>query len=490
MCCSRAGEELRLRLERVQGPLGDALRRAEELSTVHGLIEVRPLIAAAAERADMGTLDVGVFGRVSSGKSSLINAIVGHSLLPVGATPATAVPLRVIRGEAEIRVRFADRHEEVIDPSSLANLATETGNPDNRRGVASILVRSPTVLDGLTLLDTPGVGSMSQSGPSQAFAWLPRCDLGLVLVAAGTPVGRDELALVAGLALAGIAVEVLVSKSDQLDASELESATEYVRRELRQAAGGGTVAVRPVSVESSSRHLLDSWMADELMPMVAARHRLVVQALARRLRAIVSSLDSGVRHRTALDASTIDRHRHRLEAQRKIESAVNELQEAAAATIEAAATAAAQAWRNGSAARAAVRNALLEPPSRTLATARTAADGSRSESEPQLEEQGHRIPPLFDPAFLDALPIDDQPGAFDRLFARRTARRQLVSLTGPVSEAYGIYANRVRAWALQRLEERSARPPAPTRDDGDSLAPQLRPLAALIEHHFPVPRDE
>lgn len=67
---------------------------------------------------------------------------------------------------------------------------------------------------GLRFLDTPGIGSLSQSGPAQAFAWLPRCDLGVVLVAAGNPVGTDDLALLTGLTRAGITARVLLSKSD------------------------------------------------------------------------------------------------------------------------------------------------------------------------------------------------------------------------------------------------------------------------------------
>jgi hypothetical protein len=51
---------------------------------------VRPLIPAAAERSGAGTIDIGIFGRFRSGKSSLINALVGAPLLPTGATPVTS----------------------------------------------------------------------------------------------------------------------------------------------------------------------------------------------------------------------------------------------------------------------------------------------------------------------------------------------------------------------------------------------------------------
>jgi hypothetical protein len=181
------------------GLAGEVLRRLLAVSTARGLTEMRPLIAAAAERAAATTLDVGVFGRVSSGKSSLINALVGEPVLPVGATPVTAVPLRVSQGPHAVEVRFRDGKTEQIPLSALPEVATEEKNPQNARGVRSIEVTVPGAPPGLRLLDTPGVGSLASSGSAQAFAWLPRCDFGLVLVAAGTPLGRDETALVSGL---------------------------------------------------------------------------------------------------------------------------------------------------------------------------------------------------------------------------------------------------------------------------------------------------
>jgi hypothetical protein len=481
----REGERLRERLADLEGPLGEILRDAEAVSTTHGLVEVRPLIAAAYERARASTIDVGVFGRVSSGKSSLVNALVGVPLLPVGATPVTAVPLRVSHGAAEIRVSYRDGREEVVAPERLPEFATESGNRDNERGVLSILIHTPRLPAGLALLDTPGVGSLSQSGPSQAFAWLPRCDLGLVLVAAGTPVGRDELALVSGLTRAGIAVQVLLSKSDLLAPAELEHAMAYVRTEIERTTDTSGVVVRPVSVEASRRALLGRWRDDALLPLVAARQQIAGEALGRRLRALLASLNVALQGRSSIAGSTIDLQRVRQESRQEIESLVDELHGAPAAALERAAAEVARAWKDGTDARAAARHALLDAPAHALARALAAADRVLGEEQGGDDDLGTRIPPLFDPPLLDSLPVPSRPGMMDRMLATSAARSRLSAVAKPLAEAYSTYTSRLRAWAMERLEDNVERRSASSAGDAGPVHEELKPLAALIDQEFP-----
>ena len=181
--------DLEAQVGSVGGPAGEVLRGALAAAREHELVELYPEIAALAERATSPAADVGVFGRISSGKSSLINALVAAPVLPVGATPVTALPLRVERGEAEVLVRFATGRTERHPVESVARFAAESENPGNRLGVTALKVRAPSAPEGIRFLDTPGVGAYTTPTTASAFAWLPRCDLGLVLIAAGDATG-------------------------------------------------------------------------------------------------------------------------------------------------------------------------------------------------------------------------------------------------------------------------------------------------------------
>lgn len=60
------------------------LRQIEEIITKQGLVEFRPRIDILLSRLEDKRFEIAVFGRVSSGKSSFLNAILHTQLLPVG----------------------------------------------------------------------------------------------------------------------------------------------------------------------------------------------------------------------------------------------------------------------------------------------------------------------------------------------------------------------------------------------------------------------
>ena len=80
-----------------------------EIIDRHGLTEFRPTIGMLLDRAEDTALEIAVFGRVSTGKSSLLNHMIGADLLPVGVTPITAVPTRIGYGPKPLIRKFGRR---------------------------------------------------------------------------------------------------------------------------------------------------------------------------------------------------------------------------------------------------------------------------------------------------------------------------------------------------------------------------------------------
>ena len=91
------GTNLESRLKKLEETGYDValLQLIEELVTRHGLVEFRPRIDSLASRLEDNNLEVALFGRVSSGKSSLLNALLSTDVLPVGINPITAVPTKL-----------------------------------------------------------------------------------------------------------------------------------------------------------------------------------------------------------------------------------------------------------------------------------------------------------------------------------------------------------------------------------------------------------
>lgn len=199
--------------------------------------ESDPLLAALAELSALGggddrvTLDnlrgrlaerrlrVLVAGEAKRGKSTLVNALLGSPVLPMGVTPLTALATTVRYGQDEgVTVVFGDGHAESFPLTALDDLVTERGNPGNRRGLASVsvVVDAPLLARGAELVDTPGTGSVYAHNTAEAEAALETMDAAVFVLTADPPVSASERDLMARVAGLSVTMFVVLNKADYL----------------------------------------------------------------------------------------------------------------------------------------------------------------------------------------------------------------------------------------------------------------------------------
>jgi tRNA U34 5-carboxymethylaminomethyl modifying GTPase MnmE/TrmE len=297
---------LRSRLAAVSdlGDLG-VLTTLEEVIARYGLVEFRSPLATILDTLQRHGLELAVFGRVSTGKSSLLNRLLERDVLPVGVTPITAVPTRITFGtEPRVRVWFADARPRELQVSQLAEFASERENPANLKRVLRLVVELPArfLEPGVTLVDTPGLGSLATAGATETLAYLPQCDAAAVLIDASSTVTVEDLATVALLVSAGIRVSVLLSKADLLTEHEREAATEYTRqtltREFRTA-----IPVAAVSLKPEFEGLFERWREDELAPLIAGQERERRKTAARKTELLRAQVEAALIRRSKSGAS-------------------------------------------------------------------------------------------------------------------------------------------------------------------------------------------
>jgi GTPase Era involved in 16S rRNA processing len=268
------------------------LHELERIVTAHGLVELRGTLTMIVERAEKTSFEIGIFGRVSSGKSSLLNHLLERDFLPVGVTPVTAIPTRVRHGaQSRATISFAENQPLTIGLERLAEFSSEQQNPSNTKHVTRIDVEldAPRLREGVTFVDTPGIGSLALAGAEETVAYLPQCDLGLVLIDAGSSLTYEDLTVLEALYRSGATAMALISKADLLDGNSRRQIVEYAREHLQRDAGIEP-PVHLISVIGTDAALCDQWFERELRPLLDAHKQQAAAALRRKIGALRESI--------------------------------------------------------------------------------------------------------------------------------------------------------------------------------------------------------
>lgn len=207
----------------------------------------RARLNALGERLRTARCHLAVLGQFKRGKSTLINALVGESILPSAVVPATSIPTFVHGGkQLSARVLFDGQPEERFAASTFAELAeflarfvTEIANPHNRLGVRQVEAACPAPIlrDGLELIDTPGIGSTYRHNTEATFNFLPQCDAALFVVSADPPITEVEVDFLKIARRKLARLFFIMNKADYLEGNDRQTAVEFLLQVLREQAG-------------------------------------------------------------------------------------------------------------------------------------------------------------------------------------------------------------------------------------------------------------
>jgi GTPase SAR1 family protein len=193
-----------------------AIERIETLARTLDDETAAKLAHELAQQLPSGELNLLVVGQFKRGKSSLINALLGDDVMPTGALPVTGVVTSIRFGsDRRLTVLFRAREPQNITKAQLPSYVSEAHNPANRLGVERVEVSWPAeTIRGVTLFDTPGIGSAHAHNTAAAHATLPRADAAILVVGPEPPIGADELRYARDVVASSEHVFVVLNKSD------------------------------------------------------------------------------------------------------------------------------------------------------------------------------------------------------------------------------------------------------------------------------------
>ena len=330
-----SGEDPQARLQRLASTSDEIelLRTLERIINDHGMVEFRPALSTILDRIESNSFQIALFGRVSSGKSSLLNHILDTEVLPVGVNPITAVPTRIVHGgEPALTVTYPDRKPERVDVTRLAEFASEQFNAGNAKHVTRIVLELPAkhLQDGVVFVDTPGLGSLASVGAAETLAYLPQCDLGVVLVDAGSTLTQEDLATIQSLNEAAIPAFVLLSKADLLGLEDRRSSVDYISAQITSQLGL-KLSVFAVSTRAEHARLLEDWFEHEIAPLCEKHQEMAQQSVRRKIGVVREAVEAGLKVRTEVAAKGAKKEKKHLdEAEAQLRKATGHFEEVGA----------------------------------------------------------------------------------------------------------------------------------------------------------------
>ncbi len=209
---------------------------------------------------------VGFGGAFSSGKSSLINAVLGKRLLVAEVDPTTTLPTYLLRGEQDeihalnlFRRRVSLSHEEFL---SLTHEEVETyGSNVSRLLQAAFRSVGDFAWDNLALVDTPGYSkpdsdtwsartdehvARAQLNAAQAIVWVVSAEAGTI--------PENDLAFLASLR-PEIPRLVVLSRADKRPAADIADVVAVIARTLAER-NLPVLGVIPVSAHKKNAYPL------------------------------------------------------------------------------------------------------------------------------------------------------------------------------------------------------------------------------------------
>lgn len=159
-------------------------------------------------------VEIGVFGQVKRGKSTLVNAMIGREVSATGMKPKTAVPVTVEYSPEESGlIVLADGSMSIASIEEAIEATTQQDRSNRIKNslplVDRVVIRLPLewLQSGVKVVDTPGLSDPGLTDVYENYALAELSRVGAAIFVVSYPPGPEqhETALIASLASKGLA---------------------------------------------------------------------------------------------------------------------------------------------------------------------------------------------------------------------------------------------------------------------------------------------
>jgi GTP-binding protein EngB required for normal cell division len=205
----------------------------------------KPALASCRDKIDQDRYKVLVVGEMKRGKSSFINAMIGRPILPTNVDVATCQVFQISQASQEAyRLRFEDDSTKEITLTDLPRygsqvVANEGGTPQLKEMIRWIEVEVPAKFlpEGVSILDTPGLGSLYAAHSEITQRFVPQADAVIYVLDIERPFGDADAKMIDKILQVTPDIFFILTKIDQVVAENWQDMRKRNEALLREKFG-------------------------------------------------------------------------------------------------------------------------------------------------------------------------------------------------------------------------------------------------------------
>lgn len=204
------------------------------------------------DKLSNSNMTISVIGQFKRGKSTLSNCILGKNYMPVGIVPITSAVTKVVYGRQSAEVCFENGEVRPVEIDDLSAYISEQENAQNKLGVKEVVIHSESdfLKNGITYVDTPGVGSFHKNNTEVAYDYMKESDAVIFLLSVDSPINQIEIDFLQSTKEYAGKFYFAVNKIDTVSTGDLEAYTEYCAGLLSEIMETSAIKLMPVSAKT------------------------------------------------------------------------------------------------------------------------------------------------------------------------------------------------------------------------------------------------
>lgn len=201
------------------------------------------------EKLEDEDMTVAVIGQFKRGKSTLSNVILGDKIMPVGIVPITSAVTRVRYGEKKAEVHFLNGSIKEVGFDELSKYISEQENQNNELMVKEVVLntKSDFLKNGITYVDTPGVGSFHKNNTEVAYDHMKESDAVIFMLSVDSPINQIEIDFLYNTRDYAGKFYFAVNKIDIVSEEDLKAYMAYIEKLLRELMQTDDIKLYPIS---------------------------------------------------------------------------------------------------------------------------------------------------------------------------------------------------------------------------------------------------